>query len=83
MEATQILNHVYKQEVANAIEQKVLFQTQYEIAKEAIKQKDKEIKELQEDNLKLKNEIEALHSRQVCLEDKIEQSEDKDECMEN
>ncbi|MCC3866428.1 hypothetical protein K0040_19525 [Terrisporobacter petrolearius] len=83
MEATQILNHVYKQEVANAIEQKVLFQTQLEISREAIKQKDNEIKQLKEENLKIKNEIEALQCKQVYLDDKIEQMEGEQECMAN
>lgn len=83
MEPTQILNQVYKQEVANAIEQKVLFQTQLEISREAIKQKDNEIKQLKEENLKFKNEIEALQCEQVYLDDKIEQMEGEQECTEN
>ena len=83
MEATQILNQVYKQEVANAIEQKVLFQTQLEISREAIKQKDNEIKQLRDENLKFKNEIEALQCKQVYLDDKIEQMEGEQECTEN
>lgn len=83
MEPTQILNQIYKQEVANAIEQKVLFQTQLEISREAIKQKDNEIKQLKEENLKFKNEIEALQCEQVYLDDKIEQMEGEQECTEN
>lgn len=83
MEPTQILNQVYKQEVANAIEQKVLFQTQLEISREAIKQKDNEIKQLKEENLKIKNEIKALKCEQVYLDDKIEQMEGEQECTEN
>lgn len=83
MEPTQILNQVYKQEVANAIEQKVLFQTQYEISREAIKQKDNEIKQLKDENLKFKNEIEALQCKQVYLDDKIEQMEGEEECTGN
>jgi len=83
MEPTQILNQVYKQEVANAIEQKVLFQTQLEISREAIKQKDNEIKQLKEENLKFKNEIEALQCEQAYLDDKIEQMEGEQECTEN
>lgn len=83
MEATQILNQVYKQEVANAIEQKVLFQTQLEISREAIKQKDNEIKQLRDENLKFKNEIEALQCKQVYLDDKIEQMEGEEECTGN
>lgn len=78
MDATKILGQVYKQEVANAIEQKVLFQTQYEIAKEVIKQKDKEIKELQDDNLKLKNEIENLQDDKDDLVEEIERLEEID-----
>ena len=83
MEPTQILNQVYKQEVANAIEQKVLFQTQLEISRETIKHKDNEIKQLKEENLKFKNEIEALQCKQVYLEDDIEQMEGEQECTEN
>lgn len=78
MDATQILNQAYKQEISNAIEQKVLFQTQYEVAKEAIKQKDNEIKQLRDENLKLNNEIENLQDQSQYLDEVVEQLEDED-----
>ena len=47
MDATNLINNIYKQEVATLMEQKVLFHAQLEIAKAEIKQKDAKINELE------------------------------------
>ncbi|MCC3868518.1 hypothetical protein [Terrisporobacter mayombei] len=77
MDATSIINSIYKQEVANAVEQKVLYMAQLELAKEQLKEKDKIVNKLQSENIELEN---IIHE----LQEKIEPNkEEVIECMEN
>lgn len=84
MDATNIINSIYKQEVASAIEQKVLYRANLEINKEQMKQKDLKIDQL---NI----EIQRLHDENVMLKDKLNELQQDGElveevieqCMEN
>jgi len=82
MDATNLVSNIYKQEVANAIEQKVLFKAQLQIKQEELNQKYKEIE-------KLKTEINMLQDENVALKYQLdglqeeEEAEVIEQCMEN
>lgn len=60
MDTTNLLNTIYKQELADAMEQKVLFRAQFEISQQNSKAKDKTIQELKNEITELRNEVESL-----------------------
>lgn len=57
MDTTNLINNIYKQEVANLMEQKVLFHAQLEISKTEVKQRDDKINELQEQLKRVQEEL--------------------------
>lgn len=57
MDTTNLINNIYKQEVASLMEQKVLFHAQFEISKTEIKQRDRKINELQEQLKRVQEEL--------------------------
>lgn len=63
MDTTNLLNSIYKQELADAMEQKVLFRTQLEVERTLSKNKDKTIQKLQEEITELRDEISRLNNK--------------------
>lgn len=67
MDSLNVLASIYKQELADANEQKVLFKTQCEIYKQEIEQLKKQLQEANEKvaELKAKDEVEQVEAEVI------------------
>lgn len=67
MDSLNVLANIYKQELADANEQKVLFKTQCEIYKQEIEQLKKQLQEANEKiaELKAKDEVEQVEAEVI------------------
>lgn len=67
MDSLNVLANIYKQELADANEQKVLFKTQCEIYKQEIEQLKKQLQEANEKIAKLKadDEVEQVEAEVI------------------
>lgn len=67
MDSLNVLANIYKQELADANEQKVLFKTQCEIYKQEIEQLKKQLEEANEKiaELKAKDEVEQVEAEVI------------------
>lgn len=67
MDSLNVLANIYKQELADANEQKVLFKTQCEIYKQEIEQLKKQLQEANEKiaELKAKDEAEQVEAEVI------------------
>lgn len=67
MDSLNVLASIYKQELADANEQKVLFKTQCEIYKQEIEQLKKQLQEANEKvaELKAKDEVEEVEAEVI------------------